>query len=115
MGGPSSKFEQDLDKFGGTAKHRIHYDEEPPRNIRQEGKMRLLDYEGADELFTMTPFSGMGWMFDEIWEPWQKGVLEDGKVVVVEVIVKAEYDDTIARSMIRTTSSGTSLTLKSMP
>lgn len=76
---------QDLDKFGGTAKHRVHYDEEPPREIRQEGKMRLLDYEGADEIFTMTPFSGMNWMFDEIWEAWQKGELEDGKVVVVDL------------------------------
>jgi phage terminase large subunit-like protein len=76
---------QDLDKFGGTAKHRIHYDEEPPREIRQEGKMRLLDYEGADEIFTMTPFSGMNWMFDEVWEAWQKGTLEDGKVVVVDL------------------------------
>jgi phage terminase large subunit-like protein len=78
-------FEQDLDKFGGTAKHRIHYDEEPPRDIRQEGQMRLLDYEGADELFTMTPQHGMSWMFDEIWEPWTKGQLDDAKVVVVDM------------------------------
>lgn len=51
-------FEQDLDKFGGAAKHRIHYDEEPPKDIRRESMMRLIDY-GGDELFTMTPLHGM--------------------------------------------------------
>jgi phage terminase large subunit-like protein len=77
-------FEQDLDKFGGAAKHRIHYDEEPPSNIRKEGLMRLIDY-GGDELFTMTPLHGMSWMFDEIWEPWTKRKLEDGIVVLVDM------------------------------
>jgi phage terminase large subunit-like protein len=51
-------FEQDLDKFGGAAKHRIHYDEEPPHSIRKESMMRLIDF-GGDELFTMTPLQGM--------------------------------------------------------
>lgn len=76
---------QEVDKFGGTAKHRIHYDEEPPREIRMEGVMRLLDYERADELFTMTPIHGMTWMFDDIWEPWRKGLLQDAKVVLVDM------------------------------
>jgi phage terminase large subunit-like protein len=75
---------QDLDKFGGTAKHRIHYDEEPPRDIRMEGKVRLTDYKGADEIFTMTPQKGMDWMFDEVWEPWQHGTFR-GKVIVVDM------------------------------
>jgi phage terminase large subunit-like protein len=77
-------FEQDLDKFGGAAKHRIHYDEEPPLNIRRESMMRLIDY-GGDELFTMTPLHGMSWMYDQIWEPWTKGNLEDGTVVLVDM------------------------------
>lgn len=77
---------QDLDMFSGAAKHRIHYDEEPPKDIRQEGKMRLLDYKGADEIFTMTPIVGMSsWMFDEIWTPWQKGELRNGIVVLVDM------------------------------
>jgi phage terminase large subunit-like protein len=50
-------FEQDLDKFSGTALHRVHYDEEPPEQIRSENQMRLIDY-GGDELFTMTPLYG---------------------------------------------------------
>ena len=92
---------QELDKFGGTAKHRIHYDEEPPRAIRQESKMRLMDYKGADEIFTMTPFSGMDWMFDEIWEPWQKGTLEEAIVVVVDMDENPYLDDDQKRRLIK--------------
>jgi phage terminase large subunit-like protein len=60
-------FEQDVDKFGGAALHRCHYDEEPPEDIREECQMRLIDFDG-DELFTMTPLQGMSWMFDAIFE-----------------------------------------------
>jgi phage terminase large subunit-like protein len=77
-------FEQDLDKFGGAAKHRIHYDEEPPKAIRRESMMRLIDY-GGDELFTMTPLHGMSWMFDDIWEPWTKGKLSEATLVLVDM------------------------------
>ncbi len=77
-------FEQDLDKFGGAANHRIHYDEEPPHAIRKESMMRLIDY-GGDELFTMTPLLGMSWMYDEIWEPYVKGRLTEATVVVVDM------------------------------
>lgn len=59
-------FEQSIDKFGGAALHRCHYDEEPPEDIRKECLMRLIDF-GGDELFTMTPLMGMSWMFDGVW------------------------------------------------
>lgn len=59
-------YEQELDKFGGAALHRVHYDEEPPEDIRQECWARTLDFSG-DELFTMTPLQGMTWMYDEIF------------------------------------------------
>jgi phage terminase large subunit-like protein len=77
-------FEQDLDKFGGAALHRVHYDEEPPRLIRQECMFRLIDFDG-DELFTMTPLHGMSWMFDEIYEPWERGDREGLTIVVVDM------------------------------
>ena len=64
-------YEQDLGLFGGSARHRIHYDEEPPGEkgelVRQECTMRLADYNG-DELFTFTPLLGLTWTFDELWE-----------------------------------------------
>lgn len=70
-------FEQDLDKFGGTTLHRIHYDEEPPENIRKEGRMRLMKF-GGDEIFTMTPLQGMTWMHEGVYER----RFEDGVTVV---------------------------------
>ena len=85
-------FEQDLDKFGGAALHRVHYDEEPPSNIRRESTMRLIDY-GGDELFTMTPLHGMSWMFDDIWEPYTKGLLTDSTVVLVDMDDNPHLDE----------------------
>lgn len=60
-------YEQDVDKFGGADLDRVHYDEEPPWDIRQECLMRLLDRDG-DELFSMTPLNGFTWMKTEIHE-----------------------------------------------
>jgi phage terminase large subunit-like protein len=77
-------FEQDVDKFVGAALHRIHYDEEPPFEIRQSSKMRLADYRG-EEVFTMTPEKGMTWMYDTIYEPWTKGHLANGDLVIVDI------------------------------
>lgn len=85
-------YEQDVDKFGGAALHRVHYDEEPPKAIRKECEMRLVDY-GGDELFTMTPLQGMSWMYDDIWEPFQKGRLEDGTIVLVDMDDNPHLDE----------------------
>lgn len=59
-------YEQTLDKFGGAALHRVHFDEEPPEDIYKECAMRVLDFDG-DLCFTMTPLQGMSWTFDGIW------------------------------------------------
>jgi phage terminase large subunit-like protein len=59
-------FEQDIDKFGGAALHRCHFDEEPPEPIWKECGARLIDY-GGDQVFTMTPLMGMSWMYDSIY------------------------------------------------
>ncbi len=85
-------FEQDLDKFGGAALHRVHYDEEPPANIRRESTMRLIDY-GGDEIFSMTPLHGMSWMYDAIYEPWTKGQLREATVVLVDMDDNPHLDE----------------------
>lgn len=60
-------YQQELSQFGGAALHRVHYDEEPPQDIRNECKARLLDF-GGDEILTMTPLQGMTpWAYDEVW------------------------------------------------
>lgn len=59
--------EQDLDKHGGHARHRVLYDEEPPQTYRTENVQRLADY-GGDELFAMTPLKGLSWTYHDIWK-----------------------------------------------
>jgi phage terminase large subunit-like protein len=68
--------DQDLDKFGGAALHRIVYDEEPRSDIRSECLTRLIDYDG-EELFGMTPLNGLSWTYDDVYEPWEKLQAQD--------------------------------------
>ena len=78
--------EQDREKLGGVALHRIVYDEEPRAEVRRECLTRLIDFDG-EEIFALTPFSGMAWLFDEVYDPWERGELDprDGRVVVVDM------------------------------
>lgn len=61
-------YDQDLDKFAGTSRHWIHFDEEPPKSIYVENMARLIDTNG-DFWFTMTPVEGMNWIYDDLYEP----------------------------------------------
>lgn len=75
-------YDQDLDKFAGTSRDFIHYDEEPPNDIYTECQMRLIDRKGCSWL-TMTPVEGMTWVYDSIYE---KGVDGDNpRIKVIEV------------------------------
>jgi len=65
-------YEQDLEKFAGTSRHFISFDEEPPRAIWEECLMRLIDTDG-DWWISMTPVEGLTWVFDLIYEPWEDG------------------------------------------
>jgi len=90
--------DQDLDKFGGAALHRVVYDEEPRADIRRECLMRLIDY-GGEELFGMTPLHGMSWVYDEFFEPWERGDRStDVRIVVVDMDDNPHLDrETMAR------------------
>jgi phage terminase large subunit-like protein len=59
-------YDQDLDKFAGTSRHWVWFDEEPPEDIFTECKLRLLD-TGGDWWITMTPVEGMTWIYDQIY------------------------------------------------
>lgn len=65
-------YEQDVDKFQGATLHWVHFDEEPGgekgRRIYNECRARLRAPQGGRISFTMTPFLGMSWTFDEVWE-----------------------------------------------
>lgn len=88
--------EQDVNKFGGVTRHRVHYDEEPKgekgEEIRWQGAMRLAEVNG-DELFTYSPIHGLGWTHDEFEE--KKGPEISKEVWLSEemVVVRASIHD----------------------
>lgn len=75
-------YDQDLDKFAGSARHWIHFDEEPPKTIYGECLARLVDYDG-DFWVTMTPVEGLTWVYEELYEPNVNN--EDGETLVIEI------------------------------
>lgn len=75
-------YEQSTEKFAGTSRHFIHFDEEPPKHIYTECQARVIDTNG-DIHITMTPVEGMTWVFDQLYEPAVSGL--SGSVAVFEV------------------------------
>lgn len=65
-------YESDLDKFAGTSRHFVSYDEEPPEVIYTENYARLID-TGGHQWFSMTPVEGMSWVYDKIYLPGKEG------------------------------------------
>lgn len=65
-------YDQDLDKFAGTSRHFVHYDEEPPEDIYSENQARLID-TGGSSWVTMTPVEGMTWIYDTLYMPGRAG------------------------------------------
>lgn len=74
--------EQPPSKHGGSARHRIVWDEEPPdtedgERIYTQARMRIADYHG-DMLWGFTPISEkLGWVFDEIHD----AAVEEGEQI----------------------------------
>lgn len=88
--------EQDISKFGGTSRKRIHYDEEPKgkkgEEIHEANANRLVEYRG-DELFTFSPVHGLGWTFDDLWEERGEEVAEEVWDSERMILVRADQDD----------------------
>ena len=74
-------YDQDLDKFAGTSRHFVAFDEEPPKNIWNECRARLVD-TGGSWWISMTPVDGMTWVYDDIYEPNVDN--KDGKWYVIQ-------------------------------
>lgn len=74
-------YDQDLDKFAGTSRDFVHFDEEPPEVIYEENMARLIDRRGSMWM-TLTPIEGMEWIFDQLYE---KGRIGTKGISVVEV------------------------------
>jgi phage terminase large subunit-like protein len=65
-------YDQELEKFAGTSRHFVSFDEEPPKSVWEECLMRLIDTDG-DWWISMTPVEGLTWVFDLIYQPWEEG------------------------------------------
>lgn len=61
-------YEMKTEKFAGTSRHFVHFDEEPPKHIYDECMARLIDTEG-DAWISMTPVEGITWLYDKIYKP----------------------------------------------
>lgn len=58
--------DQGREKFQGASLDFVWFDEEPPFDIYQECRMRVLDKKG--EIWgTMTPLKGLTWVYDKIY------------------------------------------------
>lgn len=77
-------YDQDLDKFAGTSRDFIHFDEEPPQDIWLENKTRLID-RGGSYWITMTPVEGMTWIFDDIYMPGKNDPANGISVIEVDM------------------------------
>jgi phage terminase large subunit-like protein len=75
-------YDQDLDKFAGTSRHWVHFDEEPPRSIWVENLARLIDTDG-EFWITMTPVEGITWVYEDLYETNVNNA--DGEVEVIEI------------------------------
>ena len=60
-------YDQDVEKFASSSRHWTWFDEEPPHDIYNECRMRLIDTKG-DLWITMTPTKGMTWVYTDIYE-----------------------------------------------
>lgn len=86
--------DQDLDKFAGSSRHFVHFDEECPQTVFRECLARLVDTDGVWWM-SQTPVQGMEWIYDDIYIPAKKGEKNIG-------IVEAEMADnpTLSREAI---------------
>lgn len=94
-------YEQEMEKFAGTSRHFVMFDEEPPEEIYNECLMRLVDTDGSYWI-SMTPLIELTWVENRIFAPWQKG---DESIFVLEVNtsenphVKSEAVDRLTRGL----------------
>lgn len=58
--------DQGREKFQGASLDFVWFDEEPPKDVYDECRMRVVDRKG-DIWGTMTPLKGLTWVYDEIY------------------------------------------------
>lgn len=81
-------YDSGRDKWQGGAVDFIWLDEEHPEDISKEAMARLIDTRGT-MLRTLTPVSGMGWIYKKLYQP----ALEGKREIQVVHGALAEYDE----------------------
>lgn len=87
-------YDQDKDKFAGTSRHGVWFDEEPPEGIFNENLLRLADV-GGFWWMTMTPLIDMSWTIDRIYEPSKEGQNDNIDVFEVNTSENKYVSDTV--------------------
>lgn len=72
-------YEQDPNKFQAVWLDHIHMDEEPPKPIYEESRLRLIDKNGTMTI-SMTPVQQMEWLEDDVFVPALEGRLSGWSV-----------------------------------
>lgn len=75
-------YDQELEKFAGTSRDFVSYDEEPPMTVWQECLLRLMDTDGSWWI-SMTPVEGVTWVYREIYKRYKDG--KRPNTLIVEV------------------------------
>ena len=71
-------YKQEVSTMGGATLHRVHYDEEPPEDVAQENRLRIMRL-GGDEILTMTPLLGLTWTYQAIAQKFMRPEYEKKK------------------------------------
>jgi phage terminase large subunit-like protein len=77
-------YQQEAWTHGGATLNRVRFDEEPPMDIFNENRMRVMALKG-DLLVAMTPVQGLTWMYDKFWTPHERGELKNSFVQTVDM------------------------------
>lgn len=78
-------YDQDVDKFAGTSRHFIAFDEDPPRDIFRECVARTVDVNGVWWI-TMTPVLGMSsFVYGDLYKKAIEGKRDDITVISVDM------------------------------
>lgn len=92
-------FDQDVQKFVGTSRHFVWFDEEPPLNIFNECLARLIDTDGMWWL-TLTPLQDFSWTADTLYDPAKEGLLPDVELWEVNTKDNVHIDDEAAERLL---------------
>ena len=75
---------QETGSFQGPERHKLVYDEEPKKEIREENMLRMATAHRFDEFYGMTPTKGLTWVNQEIFEKSQ-ATFDDGLQATIGV------------------------------